>query len=79
MNYGGKTEIAQKFFKVVQNKMHWTAHGSTAAEVVYERVNVGKPHLEYDKFRKVVDFQPSQIDNDLVAALKRLPRSNKSN
>lgn len=164
IDYDGKTETARKFFKMVQNKMHWASHGSTAAEVIHGRIDASKPHLgltsfkgveptrseafvaknflaenelnllnrivtaylefaelqalnrrpmkmgdwasklddflklgdhdllthagkisakqakekahlEYDKFRKVIDAQPSQIDKDLEEALKKISKS----
>lgn len=37
-----------------------------------------KAHLEYDKFRQIIDLQPSQIDKDLEAALKKLPKPSES-
>ena len=33
------------FFAVVQNKMHWAAHGHTAAEVIARSADAGKPHM----------------------------------
>ena len=33
-----------------------------------------KAHLEYDKFRKVIDINVSQVDKDLEAVLKKLPK-----
>ena len=33
------------FFKTVQNKMHWAAHGQTAAEVIHDRVDEAKPFM----------------------------------
>ena len=38
-DYNSKSEEAYTFFKIVQNKMHYAAHGNTAAEVIYKRVN----------------------------------------
>src|SRR5690606_40172756 len=35
----------------VQNKMHWAAHGNTAAEVIYKRINADHPHLGLTNFR----------------------------
>jgi hypothetical protein len=32
-------DVSQLFFATVQNKMHWAAHGRTAAEIVYQRAN----------------------------------------
>lgn len=45
IDYDGNAELTQQFFKTVQNKMHWAAHGHTAAEIVRERANAGQPHM----------------------------------
>jgi len=37
IDYSPNTKASQTFFKVVQNKMHWAAHGQTAAEVISSR------------------------------------------
>ncbi len=39
IDYDPRTEATQNFFKTVQNKMHYSAHGHTAAEIIYERAN----------------------------------------
>ncbi len=39
IDYDPRTEATQTFFKTVQNKMHYSAHGHTAAEIIYERAN----------------------------------------
>ena len=39
IDYDPRTETTQRFFKTVQNKMHFAAHGHTAAEVIYDRAN----------------------------------------
>ena len=39
IDYDPRTETTQQFFKTVQNKMHFAAHGQTAAEVIYNRAN----------------------------------------
>jgi len=39
VDYTPDTEMSQQFFAVVQNKMHWAAHGQTAAEIIHERVD----------------------------------------
>jgi hypothetical protein len=170
IDYDGKAQSSISFFSQVQNKMHWAAHGHTAAEVVHQRIDASKPHLgltnypgknagkepirkevivgknylsedeletlnrlvtsylefaelqarngklmkmadwanklnnflklsdfnvlthagkisaeqakqkakqEYDKFRKVIDLQPSQVDKDLADAMKTLTNKNK--
>jgi hypothetical protein len=38
-------EQSQRFFAVVQNKMHWATHGQTAAEVIAERADATKPFM----------------------------------
>ncbi len=43
IDYDPKSELSQTFFKTVQNKMHWAAHGHTAAEVIYQRIDAEKP------------------------------------
>ena len=45
IDYDPRAESTQKFFKTVQNKMHYSAHGKTAAEVIYERADAQKPFM----------------------------------
>jgi hypothetical protein len=45
IDYDAKAEASQLFFKTVQNKMHWAAHGQTAAEVVHRRADACKPNM----------------------------------
>ena len=45
VDYTPNTELSQQFFATVQNKMHWAAHGQTAAEVIHARVDAGKPFM----------------------------------
>ena len=45
VDYTPNTEISQQFFATVQNKMHWAAHGQTAAEVIHARVDAAKPFM----------------------------------
>jgi len=45
VDYEPNAEASKRFFAAVQNKMHWAAHGHTAAEVVYERVDAGQPNV----------------------------------
>lgn len=42
IDYDPSTEASQNFFATVQNKMHWAAHGQTAAEVIHARVDAAK-------------------------------------
>ena len=45
VDYDPSAEASQKFFAVVQNKMHWAAHGQTAAEVIAQRADSTKPNM----------------------------------
>ncbi|MCZ2343904.1 MAG: virulence RhuM family protein [Bacteroidales bacterium] len=45
IDYDPRAEASQLFFQTVQNKMHWAAHGHTAAEVIAERADAEKPHM----------------------------------
>ena len=45
IDYAPDTDLSQKFFTVVQNKMHWAAHGHTAAEIIYDRADAAKPNM----------------------------------
>jgi hypothetical protein len=45
IDYDGNAEMTQLFFATVQNKMHWAAHGHTAAEIVVQRADAAKPHM----------------------------------
>ncbi len=50
---------SQKFFAIVQDKLHYTAHGSTAGEVIYYRVDSDKPFAGMTNFK---GRQPTQAE-----------------
>ena len=45
IDYDPRVEMTQKFFKTVQNKMHYSVHGHTAAEIIYERADSEKDFM----------------------------------
>ena len=45
IDYSPRAEESQRFFATVQNKMHWAAHGQTAAEVITRRADADKPNM----------------------------------
>ena len=45
VDYDPRTPESIRFFKIVQNKLHYAAHGHTAAEVIYERADSDKPFM----------------------------------
>ncbi len=51
VDYDPKSEESIKFFKIVQNKLHYAAHGHTAAEVIYERADADKPFMGLTTFQ----------------------------
>ena len=51
IDYDAKAETSIQFFQTVQNKMHWAVHGSTAAEIVYQRVDSEKPYMGLTSFK----------------------------
>ena len=45
VDYTPDTEMSRQFFATVQNKMHWAAHGQTAAEVIHARADAALPFM----------------------------------
>ena len=50
VDYDPKSRESVAFFKMVQNKLHYAAHGHTAAEVIYERADADKPFMGLTSF-----------------------------
>ncbi len=50
IDYDPKSSETAAFFKMVQNKLHYAAHGHTAAEVIYERADAAKPFMGLTAF-----------------------------
>ena len=50
VDYDPHSEESVKFFKIVQNKLHYAAHGHTAAEVIYQRADAEKPFMGLTSF-----------------------------
>ena len=59
IDYNPKTAESILFFKIVQNKLHFAAHGHTAAEVVYFRIDSEKPFAGLTNFKGT---QPTQAE-----------------
>lgn len=45
IDYDAKAEQTLEFFSIVQNKLHWAIAGKTAAEIIKERADAGKPNM----------------------------------
>ena len=50
VDYDPHSEASIKFFKIVQNKLHYAAHGHTASEVIYHRADAEKPFMGLTSF-----------------------------
>ena len=78
VDYDPKADTSQLFFKTIQNKMHWAAHGQTAAEVVYSRIDAAKPYLGLTTFKgeqptkKEVSIAKNYLDEEELNILNRM-------
>lgn len=50
VDYNPRSDESIRFFKIVQNKLHYAAHGHTAAEVIYQRADSEKPFMGLTSF-----------------------------
>jgi len=58
-DYDPKSQDSITFFKIVQNKLHYAAHGNTASEMIYLRVDSDKPFAGLTNFK---GDQPTQAE-----------------
>ena len=70
VDYNPRSEEAALFFKAVQNKLHYAAHGQTAAEVIASRADAGKP------FMGLLSFSGSQPTKAETAIAKNYLNEN---
>lgn len=63
IDYDPNTEETRKFFATVQNKMHFSAHGHTAAEVIYERADAEKDFMGLTSWTGAL---PRQTDAEIA-------------
>lgn len=78
MDYDPKSETSIQFFKVVQNKLHYAAHGHTAAEVIYQRADAQQPFMGLKVFAgefpaaKDIGVAKNYLDEDELKILNNL-------
>ena len=78
IDYDPKTETSIQFFKTVQNKMHWAAHGHTAAEIIYQRAdaekhNMGLTHIKGDiPTKQEVEIAKNYLNEEELNLLNRM-------
>ena len=63
IDYDPKSEYSILIFKNIQNKMHWAAHGHTAAEIIYHRIDATKPNLGLTTFK---GKKPTQQETEIA-------------
>ncbi len=63
IDYDPRVEMTQEFFKTVQNKMHYSVHGHTAAEIIYERADAQKDFMGLTTWTGVL---PKKMDAEIA-------------
>jgi hypothetical protein len=63
IDYDPNTDLSRQFFAVVQNKMHWAAHGHTAAEIIAGRADAQKPNMGLTSW---TGAKPTQADSEIA-------------
>jgi hypothetical protein len=63
IDYDPNTDMSRRFFQIVQNKMHWAAHGHTAAEIIAERADAEKPKMGLTSWSGV---RPTRADTEVA-------------
>ena len=66
LDYDRTSKTTKQFFAKVQNKMHYAVHGHTAAELIYERADVDKPHMGLATWSKRLDLFLMADDREVL-------------
>lgn len=78
VDYDPNLELSKQFFATLQNKMHWAAHGHTAAEIIHDRADAQLPHMGLtswsgEKFAKHdVAFAKNYLNQNELETLNRI-------
>jgi hypothetical protein len=78
VDYDPKTPESAEFFKTVQNKIHFAAHGHTAAEIIAQRANSELPFMGLTVFagkhpiKSEIAIAKNYLQKDELSALNRL-------
>lgn len=78
IDYDPASDVTKLFFKQVQNKMHWAAHGHTAAELIYQRANAEQPnmgitnHLGNKLLKRDVEVAKNYLSEEELNLLNRI-------
>jgi hypothetical protein len=80
-DYDPNSETTHEFFKQVQNKMHWAAHGHTAAELIYQRADASLPNMGVTNYpgnkllKRDVEVAKNYLTEDELTILNRIVTS----
>ena len=78
IDYDPRVEITKQFFATVQNKMHFAAHGHTAAEIIYDRANAAKDFMGLTTWtgmmpkRTDAEFAKNYLNEEEIDTLNRI-------
>ncbi|MCP4623291.1 MAG: virulence RhuM family protein, partial [bacterium] len=78
IDYDPKSDASIMFFKQVQNKMHWAAHGHTAAELIYARSNADRRNMGITNYpgdrllKRDVEIAKNYLTEDELNVLNRI-------
>ena len=78
IDYDPRVEMTQKFFKTVQNKMHYSVHWHTAAEIIYERADAQKDFMGLTTWSGAMPTKPeaeiakNYLTQDEIKSLNRI-------
>jgi len=78
VDYNPKSSESIAFFKMVQNKLHFAAHGHTAAEVIYERADAEQPFMGLRAFsgdfptKKDIGIAKNYLDENELKVLNNI-------
>ncbi len=78
VDYDPHSEESIQFFKIVQNKLHYAAHGHTASELIYERADAEQPFMGLKTFsgnfplKKDISVAKNYLNEDELKILNNL-------
>ncbi|MDD3789465.1 MAG: virulence RhuM family protein [Petrimonas sp.] len=78
IDYDPQASVTQLFFQTVQNKLHWAAHGHTAAEIIYQRANSSQPFMGLTTFKgkkpvkQEISIAKNYLNQEELSVLNRL-------
>ena len=78
IDYDPRTETTKAFFATIQNKMHFSTHGSTAAEIIYSRANAEKDFMGLTTWtgalpkRSDAEYAKNYLTEDELDTLNRI-------